>query len=205
MTPLQHAGFSRPTGVPLSANHLVRQNRLLWFFFAALAATFLASIFVLNPTLDPESRVFSWPQLQLQFAYTPQRGDAVLARWGDGAAERYLRVIWIDILFALSYGPFFFLLIRRLGGGAAWALVPLLEMGTNLVETSLEIYWVVAHSPANPLFAAFLVHSIVATIKWCVLVPVYLLHSAILLRRALMARLIANAQFVPFPGEAGGR
>jgi hypothetical protein len=181
----------------MRAKHLPVRNRLLWFFFASLGATFLASIFVLNPTLDPQASAFSWPQLQLQFAFTPERGDAVLKYWGEGAEGRYFSVIWIDVLFALSYGPFFYLLIRRLGGGAPWALVPLLEMGTNLVETSLEIYWVAAHSAQNPLFAAFFIHSIVATIKWLILVPLYLLHTAILLRRAMIARLLAAATMAP--------
>jgi hypothetical protein len=183
----------------MHANHLSERNHFLWFFFGALSATFLMSIFVLNPTLDPQARVFSWPQLQLQFAYTPARGDAVLASWGEGAADRYLSVIWIDVLFALSYGPFFCLLIRALGGGTRWALVPLAEMATNLVETSLEIYWVLAHTPENPLFVVFLIHSVVATIKWFILVPIYFVHSAILFRRLLMARLLAGVR-VMAPG-----
>jgi hypothetical protein len=37
----------------------------------------------------------------------------------------------------------------------------------------------------------------VATIKWLILVPLYLLHTAILLRRAMIARLLAAATMAP--------
>jgi hypothetical protein len=165
---------------------LVRNHKLASLWFVFLAITFLASIFVVNPTLRPESSlgVFRYPQLELQFAYTPERGMAVLESWGAGSTDRYLSVIWIDILFALSYGPFFFMLLRRLGAGLVAMVVPLVEMVTNLIETSLEIYWVTHHTVLEPLFATFLTHSVIATLKWA-LVPVYLVHSLVLIYRAL--------------------
>jgi hypothetical protein len=165
---------------------IIARNKLptLWFVF--LAVTFLASITIVNPTMNPNlPGFFNYAQLQLQFAYTPENGVKVLESWGPGAVDRYLSVIWIDVLFALSYGPFFYMLIKRLDGGAFWAIVPLLEMATNLIETSLEIYWVINHTPDNMMFGLFLTHSIVASIKWLVLVPIYLVHSAILLKKAM--------------------
>jgi|SRR3954468_1076511 hypothetical protein len=174
---------------------------ILWSFFLLL--TFLASIFILNPTLNPQRSVFSWPQLQLQFAYTPQNGIRVLQSWGPGAIDRYFSVIWIDLLFALSYGPSFFFYIRRMGGSTAASLVPLVEMSTNLTETSLEMYWVGHHAPGHLLFAVFLTHSIIATIKW-ILVPIYFIHTGMLFYRSLRSRALGVAfrrpSEVPRPG-----
>ncbi len=160
---------------------------VIFTWSALFAITLLASILILNPTLNPQCRIFSWPQLQLQFAYTPENGMKVLESWGAGAIERYFSVIWIDLIFALSYGPAFALYIRRLGGTAAACLVPLVEMTTNLIETSLEMYWVGHHTPDHPLFAPFLIHSIIATIKWA-LVPVYSVHLAMLFYNWLRSR-----------------
>ncbi|WP_394826128.1 hypothetical protein [Pendulispora albinea] len=151
---------------------------LLWSFF--FLVTFLASILIVNPTLNPQRAILSWPQLQLQFAYTPENGIKVLESWGAGSIDRYFSVIWIDLVFAVSYGPAFFFYIRRLGGSTASCMVPLVEAVTNLIETSLEIYWVGHHhAPDNMLAAPFLIHSIIATIKWS-LVPVYSIHLGML-------------------------
>jgi hypothetical protein len=171
---------------------------ITWSVF--LAVTFFASIFILNPTLNPHRRILSWPQLQLQFAYTPQNGMDVLQSWGPGSIDRYFSVIWIDLLFALSYGPAFFLYIRRLGGSMASSLLPLVEMTTNLIETSLEIYWVGHHTSTHLLFGTFLTHSIIATIKWA-LVPVYSIHMGMLIYNWLRSR----AMDVAFrrPSETG--
>ncbi|MBN1205644.1 MAG: hypothetical protein JXB05_12060 [Myxococcaceae bacterium] len=152
-----------------------------------LTITFLASIFIVNPTLNPERSVFSWPQLQLQFAYTPENGMKVLESWGPGSMDRYFSVIWIDLVFAISYGPAFGLYIRKMGGSVAASLLPLVEMATNLVETSLEIYWVANHSLNNLLYAPFLTHSIIATIKWA-LVPIYSVHMGLLFYNWLRSR-----------------
>lgn len=143
---------------------------ITWFLF--LSATFNASIYVLNPSLDASGSQWSAPQLELQFAYTAENGVAVLDSWRDGGAN-YLRLIWIDLLFALSYGPFFFLWIRKLGGSHTIANIALGEMFSNWTETSMEIYWVVNHTPESPLGILFLAHSLIATVKWC-LVPVYI-------------------------------
>ncbi len=174
---------------------LIRRHKLASLWFVFLAITFLASIFIVNRTLSPESTlgVLRYPQLQLQFAYTPENGMRVLESWGPGSEGRYLSVIWIDILFALSYGPFFFMLLRNLGAGVVAMVVPLVEMVTNLVETSLEIFWVVHHSALEPLFAVFLTHSIIATVKW-ILVPVYLVHSGFLIYRALRSSAVSRQQ-----------
>ncbi len=170
----------------MNLSKIIANNKLTSLWFVFLAATTLASILVVNPTMNPHSgNVFNFAQLQLQFSYTPENGMKVLESWGPGATDRYLSVIWIDVLFALSYGPFFYMLIKKLGGGFWWSIVPLLEMGTNLVETSLEIYWVINHTVTNQMYALFLTHSIVASIKWLVLVPIYLVHSVILLSRAI--------------------
>lgn len=142
----------------------------MWFLFLSL--TFNASIYVLNPSLDVSGSQWSTPQLDLQFAYTAERGAAVVSSWHNGGAN-YLRLIWIDLLFALAYGPFFFLWIRKLGGSHTIANIALGEMFTNWTETSMEIYWVANHTPETPLGTLFLVHSLIATIKWS-LVPVYI-------------------------------
>jgi hypothetical protein len=123
----------------------------------------------------------SWPQLQLQFAYVPEIGIEVLKSWGEGSRDRYSSWIWIDILFALSYGPFFYMLLKNLGASRPLYLIPLVEMITNLIETLMEIYWVQNHSESNLMTGIFLAHSVIATIKWS-LVPIYLAHSAVLIR-----------------------
>jgi len=177
----------------MSIARVIVNNKLatLWFIF--LAITFFASIFYVNPTLDPNATGIAIPQWELQFAFTPENGMNVLEGWGFGAKDRYLHVIWIDILFALSYGPFFYMLIRKLDGRLSWSLVPIAEMGTNLIETSLEIYWVKHHTSSEPMFAIFLTHSIVASIKWLILVPIYLVHSVILIRKWTRGRAASNA------------
>lgn len=174
----------------------IARNRLATLWFVFLVITILASILVLNPTLDPNKSMFSWPQLELQFSYIPDNGDAVLERWGEGSRERYLSYIWIDILFALSYGPFFAMLIRSLGGHRLWVLLPLIEMCTNLTETSLEIWWVSAHTEANPMFGVFLTHSLIATVKWA-MVPFYLWHSVALVYRAVSRGRAETHQLAP--------
>lgn len=171
---------------------LASKNRLISLWFVFLSITFLASILYLNPTLDPNKSVLSYPQLELQFAYTPDNGVKVLERWGENSAAVYLSVIWIDVLFALSYGPFFFMLLRRLSGLLFAALIPLIEMLTNLVETSMEIYWVANHGADNPMLGLFLTHSIIATIKW-ILVPIYLVHTIVVIWKAVKRRRPAPA------------
>jgi hypothetical protein len=171
----------------------------LWFVFLVLSTA--AGMFVLNPILDPDRSIFSMPQLNLQFSYTPENGDVVLDTWGAGAEQRYLSWIWIDLAWALSYGPFFSMLIWKLSRHRVWALVPLVEMSLNLTETSLEIWWVGAHTPAQPMFAVFLLHSILATIKWAI-VPFYLVHSGLLIYRAIRKSRAVN---VPEPDPAFAR
>lgn len=149
----------------------------LWFVF--LTITFLASIFILNPILSGVGPV-SWPQLQLQFSYFPETGVDVLESWGAGSKERYLNWIWIDILFAFSYGPFFYMLLKNFGASRIYYIIPLIEMTTNLIETSMEIYWVQHHTTLDLMTGIFLTHSIIATIKW-LLVPIYLVHTTLLI------------------------
>lgn len=157
----------------------------LWFVF--LAITFLASIFFLNPMLSGDGPV-SWPQLQLQFSYFPENGMSVLESWGEGSKERYLSWIWIDILFAFSYGPFFYMLLKNCGVSRIFYLIPLIEMVTNLIETSMEIYWVQNHSSSHLMTEVFLIHSIIATIKWS-LVPIYLVHTSLMIKLWYQRRL----------------
>lgn len=163
---------------------LAGKYKLITLWFGFLATSTLAGIFVLNPKLDPDKSIFSMPQLNLQFSYTPENGQAVLNSWGAGATDRYLDWIWIDLAWALSYGPFFAMLIWALGGKRSWALLPLVEMCLNLTETSLEMWWVGAHTASDPMFGVFLLHSVLATIKWA-MVPLYLGHSGILIYRAI--------------------
>jgi hypothetical protein len=158
---------------------MIDSNALLWFWSVLLAITTLASIFVLNPRLDPHGRVLSWPQLQLQLAFTPKNGVAVLESWGPDAVERYSRVIWIDLLFALSYGPALSLYAWRMGRSSIWAVVPLVAMAANLLETSAEMYWVAHHSVTHPLFALFFSHSLLATVEW-LFAPIYMIQLAML-------------------------
>jgi hypothetical protein len=184
----------------MTLKELISRNRLTSLLFVCTALAALAHILVVNRTMNPSSTVIvSHSELELQFAFTPENGMRVLQSWGPGATGRYLSVIWIDVLFALFYGPFFYLLIRALGGGLFWATLPVLDMLANFVETSLEIYWVTSHTPDNPLFAPFFIHSIVASFKWF-LVPVYWVYIFILLRRAYR-----NMQAAPSPASAGGR
>jgi hypothetical protein len=161
-------------------------NKILTLWFGFLVLTTAAGMFVLNPILDPDRSIFSMPQLNMQFSYTPENGDAVLADWGAGASERYLDWIWIDLAWALSYGPFFSMLIWKLSGNRLWSLLPLAEMCLNLTETSLEMWWVGTHTPANPMLGVFLTHSILATIKWA-MVPCYLGHTGLLIFRTVRA------------------
>jgi hypothetical protein len=174
---------------------LAAARRLLTLWFGFLAVTTLAGVFVLNPLLDPDRSIFSMPQLNLQFSYTPENGQQVLDSWGAGAADRYLDWIWIDLAWALSYGPFFAMLIWTLGGHRIWVALPLVEMCLNLTETSLEMWWVGAHTPADPMFGVFLAHSILATVKWA-MVPLYLCHSGVLIHRAVV-RARAARQALP--------
>lgn len=184
---------------------IVDSKAVLITWSVLLAITFFASIFILNPTLNPQGRVFSWPQLQLQFAYTPQNGMKVLESWGSGSIDRYFSVIWIDLVFALSYGPAFALYIRRMGGSVASSCVPLIEAATNLTETTLEMYWVGHHSATHLLWAPFLTHSIIATIKWA-MVPFYTGHMIMLFYHWLRSRAmnVAFRRSVKAPREGSG-
>jgi hypothetical protein len=149
--------------------------------YLALIITIIQLGFV-NNYINPNSL---WPinpaQAQLQLAFSADAGFEIVRNWGEGARERYLQVIAIDIIWPFTYGPFFAMLIYRLGGGFFWSLVPLLEASTNLVETSLEIYWMVYATPEQPMAGLFLTHSIVASIKWFVCIPIYFVHSGALL------------------------
>lgn len=178
---------------------LVRSHKLLVLWGVLVVVTTWTQLLFVNNYINPDSgRLFNAAQLQLQFAFTADAGVEVLRSWGIGGAERYLQVIWVDVAFALSYGPFFYMLIKRLDGGSWWAIVPLLEMGSNLVETSIEIYWVINHAPGNMMPGLFFFHSVVAAIKWLVLVPTYFLHSGLLVRAALRNR--QSRGLAPLPG-----
>lgn len=179
---------------------LAADNKIITLWFGFLVLTTAAGMFVLNPILDPDRSIFSMPQLNLQFSYTPENGDAVLSEWGADAATRYLDWIWIDLAWALSYGPFFAMLIWRLSGNLLWSVVPLVEMCLNLTETSLEMWWVGAHTPTDPMFGVFLLHSVLATIKWAI-VPWYLGHTGLLIHRAVR-RARAEGAAAPVPSLA---
>jgi hypothetical protein len=168
---------------------LARSHKLLVFWGVLVVVTTWTQLLFVNNYINPDSgRLFNAAQLQLQFAFTAEAGMEVLRSWGPGGAERYLQVIWVDVAFALSYGPFFYMLIKRLAPGSWWAGVPLLEMGSNLIETAIEVYWVINHSPDNMMPGLFFFHSVVAAIKWLVLVPTYFIHSGLLIRNALRNR-----------------
>jgi hypothetical protein len=168
---------------------LVRSHKLLVIWGVLVIITTWTQLLFVNNYINPNSgRLFNPAQLQLQFAFTAEAGAEVLRSWGPGGAQRYLQVIWIDVAFALSYGPFFYMLIKRLNGGFWWSIVPLLEMGSNLIETSIEIYWVINHGPGNMMPGLFFFHSVVAAIKWLVLVPTYFIHSGLLVASVLRRR-----------------
>ncbi|MEM1301778.1 MAG: hypothetical protein AAGH17_04275 [Pseudomonadota bacterium] len=150
---------------------------------AALTITIVQLTYV-NPYINPGHEGLINPaQLSLQLSFFEERGLAVIEGWGPGGAERYLDIIWVDILWPFTYGPFFFMLIRTLEGNTWAAWLPILEGVTNLVETSIEIYWVTQIGTDAQLGGAFFFHSCVAAFKWFILVPSYFIHSAILLRR----------------------
>lgn len=164
---------------------LARGHKLITLWLGFLVLTTAAGAFVLNPILDPDKSIFSMPQLNLQFSYTPENGQAVLDSWGGSAEERYLDWIWIDLAWAVSYGPFFAMLIWALSRNRAWALLPLFEMCLNLTETSLEMWWVSAHTATEPMTGVFVLHSVLATVKWA-MVPCYLGHTGLLIYRAIV-------------------
>ena len=180
---------------------LAAHNKVLTLWFGFLVLSTAAGAFVLNPILDPDRSILSMPQLNLQFSYTPENGDAVLNSWGAGASARYLDWIWIDLAWALSYGPFFAMLIWKLSGNRLWTLLPLAEMCLNLTETSLEMWWVGAHTPAEPMSGVFLLHSVLATIKWA-MVPCYLGHTGVLIVRAVRRVRAEKAAAQPVPALA---
>lgn len=162
--------------------YLFSDKRLV-FLFILLMMTISASIFYLNPSLDINNSPVSWPQLQMQFAYTAENGRAVLEGWGENSRARYLSVIWIDMVFAISYGVFGFFFFKKLGAHQFWCILPLIEMTSNLIETNMEVYWVYASTPENPMNALFFAHCILATIKWTI-VPFYAFHMFYMLIRA---------------------
>lgn len=173
----------------MSVLSFIRTNKMLSLWGVFLIVTTWTQLLLVNNYINPDSgRLFNMAQLQLQFAFTPENGVEVLRSWGVGGAERYLQVIWIDVAFALSYGPFFYMLIRKLNGGFFWSIISLLEMSTNFIETGIEIYWVINHAPNNMMAGAFLFHSVMASIKWFILVPTYLIHSTFLVLSTWMSR-----------------
>ncbi|MEQ8965191.1 MAG: hypothetical protein RID91_05140 [Azospirillaceae bacterium] len=160
------------------------ENPWLCFFGAAAAAITVVQLVFVNNYIDPRSEAWvNAAQLRLQFAFFVDRGLAVVESWGPGGPERYLSVIWIDLLWPFTYGPAFFLLIRKLDGLSPWAFMPMLEAGSNLIETSLEIYWMANIERAADMPVLFFAHGVVAAIKWLVLVPTYFAHSGLLLWR----------------------
>lgn len=158
------------------------------FGVLALVITLVQVTFV-NPYINPDSDGFlNTAQLQLQFAFFDEVGREVVQSWGPGAAERYLEVIWIDLLWPFTYGPFFALLIYTLGGRMIWALIPLVEGVSNLIETGLEIYWMINLDEPGSLATLFFVHSVVAAFKWLVCVPSYFGKTLWLLARVYRRR-----------------
>jgi hypothetical protein len=147
----------------------------------ALAITFIQLAFVNNYINPNNIYILNPAQMQLQLAFSAERGFDIVQSWGPGARERYLQVIAIDVIWPFCYGPFFAMLIYRLGGGTFWSMVPIMEASTNLVETSLEIYWMLYATPENPHAVLFFTHSVVASIKWFVCIPTYFIHSGMLL------------------------
>ena len=162
--------------------------------FIALCITILQLVFV-NNYINPHSQsLINGAQARLQLAFTAEKGFEVVQSWGEGGRERYLQVIGIDLIWPLTYGPFFAMLIYRMKGGLFWSIVPLFEALTNWTETGLEIHWILHATPALPMQTVFLVHSIVASIKWFMCIPTYFIHTFYLLwrNRHFMRRYVEN-------------
>lgn len=87
--------------------------------FAPLALTLLGFGLLLGfeGALEPGPRT---SQLQLQFAWSAERTQAILADWGAAGQERVVRGLYADFLFLAGYASLLALLVRRIGRYSRW-------------------------------------------------------------------------------------
>ncbi len=80
----------------------------------------------------------------MQTAFSRDRLFYILSCWGP-ALETYLRLTWLDFLYALSYGVFLSgllgILLRGTSGGLSCILyIPLIAAGLDWAENFLHLY-----------------------------------------------------------------
>ncbi|HHB90144.1 MAG TPA: hypothetical protein ENK60_02415 [Anaerolineae bacterium] len=128
--------------------------------------------------------------LHLQLAFTPQRFQAVLAAWDQAIIHEFLTTLWMDYLYAASYGlalASWLAWLSRKGnqppsrGALTLFALPLIAGLADWLENTLHFFMIAIHhnASAHLVFLA----SLAASIKWLAILLSFLALLALLLRR----------------------
>lgn len=107
----------------------------------------------------------------LQMSFTKPAFEAILAAWGPDGIRLFIKTMWLDYIYPLSYSLLiasFIAFLQRKGEEIrnAWLLIPFIAGFFDMVENSIHLYILLNHAFSKSLI---MTASTVALAKWLLL------------------------------------
>ena len=169
----------------MAVDRIGEKNIVLLFLMTTLTLFYFV-MFQINPSLDG---VDGMGVLQLQLAFDKSVGEKIINAWKNLTPLKFQFAMWVDSLYALSYGLFFaslasFTLKSKNMFTTRYrylVYLPFLATILDWIENIIEAIFV--SSVGSISSTLFFLHSVVASIKWLCLPMLFILLILILKRK----------------------
>ena len=152
----------------------LQQNKKILILFGLLTSIlFTIVMFVVNPLIDGKTGL---EVIKLQIAFQTETGRIIINNWQEIGKENFLKYIFTDYLYAISYSIFLAsiymnkLLKKNIQLSKKHLFIfilPFIAGIFDMIENTIEILFI--KNPVNFSEIIFGLHSVFATLKWIAL------------------------------------
>ncbi len=134
---------------------------------------YIIVMFIINPLIDNK---LGLEVIKLQLAYTTENGKTIINNWHKIGQQNFLKYIYTDYLYALTYALFLSTLylhkilknnIKIIRKHYIILTLPFIAGLFDMVENTIEIFFI--KDPNDFPASLFAFHSILSSIKWLLL------------------------------------
>jgi len=147
---------------------------------------FAVIMFYVNPSIDSKNGL---EVLYLQLSFEKEIGTQIVKSWTQTGINRFLELIWLDYIYALSYSIFFSSLLFKLQTinykKSMIIYIPFIAGILDAIENTFEILFL--NNMEKFSNTLFFIHSLVASLKWLVL-PIVLVLLVYYFKKNLLLR-----------------
>jgi len=135
-----------------------------------MGVMYVIVMLIVNPLIDGN---MGFEVIGLQLSFSIESGLSIIENWGEIGQLNFLKYIFTDYIYALSYALFlaslyaYYVVKNRIEISSSVkfiVLLPFFAAGLDMIENTIEIFFI--NNPDGFLPALFMFHSVVAMLKW---------------------------------------